>query len=105
MTAAKILVGRYGWAYMFLCRYPKGMRTVGALPVGLGTKSWPAFTALNAASAILWTTILVGLGYVFGAQVEQVVNAGWGLASTLLLVVMIAVFAFVWWRTNRLKAL
>ena len=90
---------------MFLCRYPKGMRTVGALPVGSGTMSWPAFTALNAASAILWTTILVGLGYVFGAQVEQAVNAGWGLASTLLLVVMIAVFAFVWWRTNRLKAL
>ena len=103
MTAAKVLVARYGWAYVFLYRYPKGMRTVGAFPMGLGPLSWPPFTVLNAASAGLWTSILVGLGFVFGAQVEQAVEAGWGLASTVLLLVMILVIAFAWWRINRVK--
>lgn len=32
MSTAKVLVAKYGWAYVFLYRYPKGMRTSGALP-------------------------------------------------------------------------
>jgi hypothetical protein len=31
------LLDRYGLIYLFLYRYPKGMRTIGALPVGLTT--------------------------------------------------------------------
>lgn len=105
ISTANSLVARYGWAYMFLYRYPKGMRTIGALPMGLGSVSWPTFTALNAASAILWTSILVGIGFVFGAQVERAVSAGWGFTSTLLLAVMVIVILYAWWRVNRTNAL
>jgi len=105
ISAAKALIARYGWAYMFLYRYPKGMRTIGALPMGLGSVSWPTFTALNAASAILWTSILVGIGFAFGAQVERAVSAGWGFASTLLLAVMVIGILYAWWRVNQAKSL
>ena len=60
MARARRLLERYGTAYLFLYRYPKGMRTVGALPVGMTDMRWRRFTALNAASALLWATLLVG---------------------------------------------
>jgi membrane-associated protein len=101
MSAAKVLVARYGWAYVFLYRYPKGMRAIGALPMGLGSMSWYKFTALNAASACLWTFILVGVGYLFGTQIEQSINEKWGIASVALLVLMASGIIFAWHRINR----
>jgi len=103
ISTAKALVARYGWAYVFLYRYPKGMRTIGALPMGLGSISWPVFTSLNAASALLWTSILVGIGFAFGAQVERAVTDGWGFASILLLAVMVLGILYASWRVNRVK--
>ena len=101
-AAAKILVAKYGWAYIFLYRYPKGMRTIGALPVGLGSMSWAKFTVLNAASAIVWTACLVSAGFVFGAQIEEAVETGWGFASIVLLAAMLLLSVFAWWRINRI---
>ncbi len=105
ISTANAMVARYGWAYMFLYRYPKGMRTIGALPMGLGSVPWSTFTALNAASACLWTLLLVGTGFAFGAQLEQAVSAGWGLASTLMLALMVLGIWYAWWRINRVKPL
>lgn len=101
VSTAKVLVARYGWVYVFLYRYPKGMRTIGALPMGLGTLSWYKFTVLNAASAFLWTSILVGIGYLFGAQIENSINDNWGIASVLLLVLMASGILYAWYSVSR----
>lgn len=100
-TTATSLVTRYGALYVFMYRYPKGMRTIGALPMGLGPMPWPSFTVLNAASAALWTGVLVGAGYVFGAQVQTAVEGGWGLVSVALLAAMVLVIGLAWWRLSR----
>jgi membrane-associated protein len=97
MDRCEQLLKRYGVAYMFLYRYPKGMRTIGALPVGMTDISWRRFTLLNAASAITWATLLVGVGYVFGEAIEAAVAKGWGLASVILLIVFVALI----WRGFR----
>lgn len=102
IATAKALVAQYGWAYIFLYRYPKGMRTIGALPVGLGAMPWATFTILNAASAAVWTFALVAVGFAFGAQVENAVDTGWGAVSVLLLVLMIIGIVYAWWRINRI---
>ena len=81
------------------------MRTIGALPIGLGAMRWGAFTILNAASAALWTFALVAVGFAFGAQIKNAVESGWGSASLLLLVIMLIVFFYAWRRMNRLKTL
>lgn len=101
-AGAKILVAKYGWAYIFLYRYPKGMRTIGALPVGLGSMSWAKFTVLNAGSAMVWTVCLVMVGFVFGDQVEEAMETGWGIASVALLAAMILLAAFTWSRMDRI---
>lgn len=88
LKTTRALMDRYGAGYMFVYRYPKGMRTIGALPVGLTDIYWIRFTCLNAASAAVWTTLLVGAGYLFGAQLADVMEHGWSLFSVVLLVVI-----------------
>lgn len=101
MDKAKLMLDAYGPAYIFLYRYPKGMRTIGALPVGLTAMKWPVFTALNAASALCWTGLLVGAGYYFGALIEAAVVAGWGAVSVILLLVFLGLSVWAWRRLAR----
>ena len=104
LTTARRLLDRYGTAYIFLYRYPKGLRTIGALPVGLTDMTWPCFTSLNAASAGLWTLLLVGAGYFFGATIEQAVKSGWTGWSLALLAIFLLGFFAAWWRLTRFAA-
>ena len=53
---------------------------------------------------LLWTGVLVGLGYAFGAQIERAVTTGWGFMSVALLLMMIVGTAYGWRRVNRLAA-
>ena len=86
LDRATMAMERYGAAYIFLYHYPKGMRTIGALPVGLSTMPWGRFTALNAASAALWSGVLVGVGYLLGDQIVVAAESWWGTASVVLLI-------------------
>ena len=89
------MLERYGTAYIFIYRYPKGLRTVGALPVGLTSLSRSKFTVLNFASAALWTNILIGGGYAFGNLIEQSIAGTWAVFSLLALMVFIGIVFFI----------
>lgn len=92
---------RYGTAYVFLYRYPKGMRTIGALPLGLSEISWMRFTLLNAASAALWSGVLVGLGFFLGDQLAEAAESWWGTASVVLLAIFLIAGWFAFRTINR----
>jgi len=98
LNKAKLMLEHYGTAYIFLYRYPKGMRTIGAFPVGLTSLVWFKFTVLNAASAIAWVVILVGSGYAFGGAIDKAVADNWGVASTVMLGVFILITLAAWRR-------
>lgn len=100
----KLLLDRYGAAYIFLYRYPKGMRTIGAFPVGYTEMPWRKFSALNAASALVWCIALVGTGYLFGELVKQAVENGWGAVSVILLIAFLGMSYLAWIRVSRLAA-
>lgn len=104
LDAAKTLIDRYGAAYIFVYRYPKGLRTVGALPVGLTEMPWLKFSALNAASAATWTIALVGAGYLFGATIEKTIADYWGQISFALLLLFAFVTFIAWQFSSRAKA-
>ncbi|WP_284180137.1 DedA family protein [Rhabdaerophilum sp. SD176] len=103
LNTGRHLLDRYGVAYIFLYRYPKGMRTVGALPVGLTNIAWPYFTFLNFLSATIWATILVGAGYLFGSAIESAINTNWGAYSILALVIFVGLTLIAWWQVRRIQ--
>ncbi|MFT4654660.1 MAG: membrane-associated protein [Kangiellaceae bacterium] len=96
VRTAKLLLDRFGKAYIFLYRYPKGMRTIGALPVALTDMTWPVFTALNFASAITWTFALVGTGFLFGSALDHFIGDNWGLFSVALLAAFLLMTYAAW---------
>ncbi|MFT6558476.1 MAG: membrane protein DedA with SNARE-associated domain [Sneathiella sp.] len=100
LDATRRMIDRYGVAYLFLYRYPKGMRTIGALPVGLTPIPWSQFTMLNAASALLWASILVGGGFFLGVQLAETIAAGWGAASITLLLLFIVTAVLLFQHTQ-----
>ena len=101
---ATSLAERYGKAYIFLYRYPKGLRTIGALPIGLTTMRWQQFTYLNAASAAVWVLVLVGGGYAFGASFDALGAAPLTAISILLLVVFLLALARLWIKSPKQEA-
>jgi membrane protein DedA with SNARE-associated domain len=100
VRTAKRLLDRFGKAYIFLYRYPKGMRTIGALPVALTDMSWRVSTSLNFASAVTWTFAMVGVGYLSGAALEEVIGDNWGLFSVGLLSVFFLLTYLAWRQVN-----
>ena len=91
---ASELANRYGTAYIFLYRYPKGLRTIGALPIGLTSISWRRFSLLNACSALAWVVVLVGGGFTFGATFDSL-----GVENlTALSLLFLCVFLFTLYR-------
>ena len=51
---------------------------------------------------MVWTVCLVMVGFVFGDQVEEAMETGWGIASVALLAAMILLAAFTWSRMDRI---
>lgn len=98
---ASHLLERYGSAYIFIYRYPKGLRTVGALPVGLTSITWSKFTLLNFASALLWVTLFVGGGYAFGELIEQSIAGTWAAFSIIALLVFMGIVIFMFTQLNK----
>lgn len=95
---AQELMARNATSYIFIYRYPKGLRAIGALPVGMTQMPWRRFTILNGASAALWTALLVGCGYAFGGAIATAIERGWGLFSIALLAVFGLIGIWLWRR-------
>lgn len=93
---ASELASRYGLRYIFFYRYPKGLRTIGALPIGLTSMPWSVFTLMNASSAVIWVTLLVGGGFTYGATFEAIGMQNLTALSLLLLGIFLISLYRVW---------
>ncbi|WP_315760602.1 DedA family protein [Sphingomonas sp. Y38-1Y] len=65
---------RHPTGFVFAFRFLYGLRTVS--PLAIGTSAIPAsrFLLLNACAAILWASIFVSLGTLFGNTIEAVLG-------------------------------
>lgn len=100
---ASELANRYGTAYIFLYRYPKGLRTIGALPIGLTSISWRRFSLLNACSVLVWVVVLVGGGFTFGATFDSLGVENLTALSLLFLCVFLLTLYRLWNQAAEVK--
>jgi len=68
------LMQKHPALYVIGNRYIYGFRLVGGVAAGLSGIPATLFIVLNALSALVWTTLFCGLGYVFGLSAEQIVG-------------------------------
>lgn len=88
--------------FVFGFRFLYGLRT--ASPVAIGTTGLPTarFMAINAASALLWGTLFICTGYLFGDAIEAAFGRIRPLEHVLIpaaaILLLLAVGMRWWWR-------
>lgn len=97
---------RYGAAAIIITQWLYGLRLTCAVIVGISRISIAKFLVYQAISCILWTVIIAGAGYYFGAAVERVMGRAehvekWGL----LLIIIVALAVWLYHRRKEKKEL
>jgi membrane protein DedA with SNARE-associated domain len=98
------LFARYGAATIFVARFIAGMRIVAGPLAGVLRMSWRKFLLFNFLGAVVWVSVIAGVGYFFGKHWEGLVDLveDANIAIAIVVVVFVAVF---WWRRRREKKL
>jgi membrane protein DedA with SNARE-associated domain len=89
-----------GWA-VFVCRMIPGVRSLISIPAGLHRMPLLPFLLYTAAGTVLWTTLLVWLGYLLGANFERIGD----YIDPVTKVVFGAIALMYLWRVARQKGL
>ena len=94
------LFARYGAATIFVARFIAGMRIVAGPLAGVLRMSWRKFLLFNFLGAVLWVSVIAGVGYLFGKHWEALVDLVQD-ANLAVAVAVVIVVAFFWWRRRR----
>ena len=94
------LFARYGSTTIFVARFIAGMRIVAGPLAGVLRMSWRKFLLFNFLGAVLWVSVIAGLGYLFGKHWEALVDLVQD-ANLAVAVAVVIVVAFFWWRRRR----
>lgn len=96
------LFARYGSATIFVARFIAGLRIVAGPLAGVLRMPWRKFLLFNFLGAVVWVSVIAGVGYLFGKHWEGLVNLveDANLAVAIVVVVLAALF---WWRRRREK--
>jgi membrane protein DedA with SNARE-associated domain len=97
--AARV-VDKHQWWMMFVYRYPHGIRGLAGFAFGLSTMPRARFTALSIASAILWSNLLVGVGYAFAHISDKALGE---TATTTAFGLMVVFLIIAWYLSKRLE--
>jgi membrane protein DedA with SNARE-associated domain len=60
------MIARYHAPVIVVLRFTYGLRTIGPMMVGMSAVTLFQFSLWNSLGAVLWATLIVGAGYLFG---------------------------------------
>lgn len=94
----RLLAGRQALVIIGI-RFAYGLRVAGPVLMGAMPFSAPKFALFNAIGAVLWSSLIAGLGWLFGAAAERVMGELRHVEGWLLLT--IAGGGLLWWWLRR----
>lgn len=93
MQRALDFIERHPTLFVLSFRFIYGLRTVGAVACGLSRIHATHFVLLNIVAALLWTALIVALGYLFGNAMEaafgDIKRVEWKLIAGICVVVLL----------------
>jgi membrane protein DedA with SNARE-associated domain len=89
---------KWGSQTAFFSRFLPVIRTFISFPAGVARMPLGRFVGYSAAGAFLWSVGLVYAGTVLGANWVDIRHALQPFDTVILVVFVVAVIAFVWWR-------
>jgi membrane-associated protein len=94
------LFARYGAATIFVARFIAGMRIIAGPLAGVLRMSWRKFFLFNFLGAVLWVSVIAGVGYLFGKHWEALLDLVQD-ANIIIAVLVVSIAAFFWWRRRK----
>ena len=95
-------LARHGAWVVVAVRFVYGFRIAGPVLIGASGMPWQRFALFNALGAMLWATLLTGIGWVFGEAAQALLGELRHYEGALLLVLLgVAVGYTVWARRRR----
>jgi membrane protein DedA with SNARE-associated domain len=94
----RLVEHHYSW-FVFLYRYPNGIRSLAGFAFGISSIPTRTFLLLNFVSAGLWSLTTVSAGYAFSKLTDRMVNDA---ASGLGMALLIGFLALFWFLGKRL---
>jgi len=98
IDAAERFFARWGGPTVFFTRFLPVVRTFISFPAGVVRMPLGRFVVYSAAGAFLWSVALVYAGTVLGENWVDIRHTLQPFDTLILVVVVIAVVAFTWWR-------
>jgi membrane protein DedA with SNARE-associated domain len=83
-------LNRYQTGFILCFRFIYLVRNFASFALGMSGVPWPRFLVLNFIAAGVWATTFAGVGYLFGAALENVI----GDATHAFYIAMLALFGF-----------
>lgn len=87
---------RWGTATAFFSRLMPVVRTYISLPAGITKMSWAKFSIYTFLGSLPWCFLLAYLGYVLGANYEQISGPLHYLDGVIVVLVVVLVVLYVW---------
>src|SRR5690242_20453672 len=94
------LFARYGAATIFVARFIAGMRVVAGPLAGVLRMNWRKFLLFNFLGAVLWVSVIAGIGFLFGKHWETLVDRVQD-ANLVIAVILVVLAVLFWWRRRR----
>ncbi len=96
---------RWRGQILLIAKFVPGLSTIAPPLVGAMKLSAPVFVLFDAIGSLIWIGVVVGLGYVFAKQIDDVLvlMANAGIAAVEVLGALLAAYMLVkWWQRRRL---
>jgi membrane protein DedA with SNARE-associated domain len=95
------LFEQYGAATIFVARFIFGLRVIAGPLAGVLRMRWKRFAVFNFLGALLWVSVIAGVGYKFGKHWDQLVEYIKTLNLGIAVVAAIGLVLVWLWRRRR----
>ena len=104
IATGEALIEKHGPLAIFFARFVTGARVIAGPLAGILHMHWPRFALFNLLGAVTWVSVIAGVAFAFGSQLDRLLayvqEANW-----VILAVVIGVFVFYFifrrWRATR----
>ncbi len=96
--SAQKVFAKHGARSLLVAKFIPGLNLVAAPLAGLIRMRVPRFLLFDGVGAFIWVAGYAGLGYLFSDQLQQIAAYATRLSSSLLVILLGCVSAFVGWK-------
>ena len=95
------LFDEYGAVTIFFARFIFGLRVIAGPLAGVLRMHWKRFALFNFLGALVWVSVIAGVGYKFGKHWDQLVDYIKNLNIGIAIAAGLAILLVWWWHRRR----